>query len=71
MEVLTSSTIEGQIVTNVGTVDGYIVYNRNEGDDSATLFFTKNGKVKFKLEVYASTCQNFAFISDISLKEIK
>ena len=72
MEVLTSFIIEGRIVTNIGSVDGYSVYREEEGDSSgATLFFTKNGKVRFKLEAYASTCQNFAFISDIDLKEIK
>ena len=73
MEVLTSVTIEGRIVTNVGVVDGYTVYREEEDDSSgATLFFTKNGKVRFKLEVCAaSTSQNFAFISDIDFKEIK
>ncbi len=72
MEVLTCFTIEGHIVTNVGIVDGYTVYREEEDDSSgATLFFTKNGKVRFKLEVYASTSQNFAFISDIDFKEIK
>lgn len=71
MEVKTSFTIEGQVVINLGTVDGYTVY-RNENDTSgATLFFTKNGKVKFRLEVSAGTSQNFAFISDIDFKEFK
>lgn len=71
MEVLTSFTIEGQVVKGIATVDGYTVYRLERDDSEATLFFTKNSKVKFKLEVCAGTSQNFAFISDIDFKEIK
>ena len=72
MEVFTNFTIEGRIVEKVNVVDGYTVYQEKEDNSGeATLFFTKNGKVKFKLKVYASASQNFAFVSDINFKEIK
>lgn len=73
--IVESFTLNGEIVVKTGEFLGFEIFEKGDGSDEKDVYFVKNqsGKrtVQGRIFVRAGCSQNYGFIDEFSIREIK